>query len=149
MPAPAAAPRLSAKAKSLGDPVVRDAPEHPADLRTVEQVDWQALIVAALGPNTSLEAPLPQLLLRLGQVITELTGNAEHLKGFVHGQGEDLEGLAGSMDKRIKARNERRSDLEGRVAELEVVVRLLREQSGPAAVDLDGSKVQVSNLRGS
>lgn len=101
----------AAAARTLGSPAVAGSPEHPGDIPTVEQVDWTGLIIAALGPGTSIDLPLPQLLLRLTETVATLAANAEHLKGFVAGTGQDQEDLAGSVDTRIKAANRKRSEL--------------------------------------
>lgn len=122
---------VAARAKNLGTPnldVLRDAPETPGEIHTVEQVDWQSMILAALGPTTTLDKPLPQLLLRLSDVITDLTGNAEHLKRFAAGLDGDQIDLADKVDKRFASRNERRRKTEDNVARLEVGLQLLTER---------------------
>lgn len=139
----------AAAARTLGSPAVVGAPEHPGDIPTVEQVDWTGMIVAALGPTTSIDLPLPQLLLKMAETLAALTENGEHLKGFVHGQGDELTDAMHSVDERIKARNKRRTDTEGRVATLEVAMerlaaaeaRIAELEAALTAPD-DASKVQ-------
>lgn len=133
---------LTQKATALGAPrIPADTPEKPGDLRTVEQVDWVAAVDAVLDKarGSHIDLPLPQLLLRLGSVISELTGNAEHLKGFVGGTAADQEDLAGSVTAALKRNAKKISDqateMERLKVRLEHLEGLLSAPADLAGVD--------------